>query len=980
MYNSSLHLKGSPGLEKPSELLYTIQPRVLWNNEYPCLASKMKRYANFNNLSFFQYDRIIPKFFEPGLHSSIYEFCLALQGYQDSKNTAFTAEQIYDGCFSGPDYATLLKRIRTKSILRTLDGEPWVPNPVLEDIKPHYLHDVGEVFNYKYLINWIEPETNDLQEYSFQRPNWDYDEEELEEFAFHIKYELESIPIEKVKVIPAAEIILSSSVSSTKNGLPLSVEKQMNPDVNFMAGKLGDMRHYSLQKGPTESRDIVLLSPSESNLIKWVDNQVLEIVKHHKWSAHTTDPRTFSKRFRRLSKGDFFFCRDIEKEGLTKPHKLLEIILEELWDYSKLDCFKNHRIFSGISVDGRKLLRGHGLGMANALTTLMQIGIHSLNMSKLEKEFKTQIKNEAGFLNDDAAVSFYDRELRDRFIEVDFETCENLQVCSKDSKSFRSNFGFVLCEEFYHRNLPDLNKKDSCWRYIAMKPLNAVNIVHAKELAGSINPPGGYLDLYKDRYLEKWGYEFCPEEGDLPAIFGGWGSYHTGPASFDFYVADDTGIDYRLLYKLFSACKRSPIIPKWLKLKNLRRFYKKTADRVKYFYPLTDAIGFPSLSTKEREVVKYPSTLEDIIVESIQWRREPAAYREVWERLKKERYKAYKYAWCPFTYEDCWVYFKDNSPLKDHFIPKGLWQGYEELLESGSVYKNLYGTEFTNLNKVSVATNTMIGFIYPNKLAIERQPTRYIPPDIMASDKWLTKSFSGTFWGPEEPVEFCTGELSNRYYIEPSPMIVSAIRAGLIKEKVPVYNRWTHPLIREKELVYGRALDLSEEYILTQFEPMEKEMVKQVTARGIPLDNDTYPEFLEMVKDQLYKPLKQDMDGSEFCQPQPDIEPPLLNDKLDEETEGIIEEVYKTVIARFTWASTGVSFGHWDQNLGTVAISSLGYQDGYVLIPEVRAAIKERCSHAAYNDWIKSTGALGARFLEDDNSDDSMFGVDLDQL
>lgn len=68
-----------------------------------------------------------------------------------------------------------------------------------------------------------------------------------------------------------------------------------------------------------------------------------------------------------------FWCRDFTKEGLTKPRNLLTIILEEM-EAKGYDII-NTKFYEGITVlDGENWsepVRGHGLGMANSLTTLM---------------------------------------------------------------------------------------------------------------------------------------------------------------------------------------------------------------------------------------------------------------------------------------------------------------------------------------------------------------------------------------------------------------------------------------------------------------------------------------------------------------------------------------------------------------------------------------------------------------------------------
>jgi hypothetical protein len=68
--------------------------------------------------------------------------------------------------------------------------------------------------------------------------------------------------------------------------------------------------------------------------------------------------------------------RDLKKEGLTKPRFILKIILDELHlRWPKLKAFEYPEFFDSFKIPGVDAVRGHGQGMANALTTIMQIAL-----------------------------------------------------------------------------------------------------------------------------------------------------------------------------------------------------------------------------------------------------------------------------------------------------------------------------------------------------------------------------------------------------------------------------------------------------------------------------------------------------------------------------------------------------------------------------------------------------------------------------
>jgi len=919
--------------------------------------------------------RIIPLYFSnTKMHSAIYSFLLAIKGYQESfigRPPKMSLEEIFYGCFSGPDYAETLKRLKSKSFINHIDGQWLVTNKNLENISPIEIRDIGDIFNYSYCINWREPDNTDMLNYSFTVPEY-YNDEDYEEFAYHIALELRRIDKKDINIIPKGEILLSSSSSMTINGIPLSIDKQYNEFQNYMGNSIGNIKNSSLQKRPTEVRNITLLEPNESNLVKWIDKQTLEIVKNHPNSVHVKDPKTFAKRFKDISKGSYFYCRDIEKEGLTKPTKLLEIMIEELYSYTGFECYSNMYTFSNIKLDGKKLLRGHGLGMANSLTTLMQIGIDSLNRTKLYNRNKNHLTVRSGFLNDDAAVSFEDSGDMQDYIEIDFETCENLQVVTKDSKSFTSPRGFVLCEVYYNRDNPDLSTKSSYYHYNALKPLNAVNISHAKDLAGAVDSPPEIIDKYVSLYTQKWGYEFHILEGLLPKEFGGWSSYKYGMVNLALWVADQSEVDLNLLYKLFQGCKVKPQVPKKIKEKIITKVYKKLDGKIINFQPIIRTLGYEVDNSDLRDI-GVPTSIEESVDDCIQWRKYPAGFNAVWDSYYKKRQQAFKRACNLLSYEETYKYFKDSLLNYDCVIPNNLRSGTEDIYEMGCRFKEIYKPNYIELNKLACAVGRPLGFLYPNRLGLKLNPTRFNKPDILQDMGWINRC-TGVDWmtlADTEEIEYINSENQRKYFINPSQVYSVMRNLGITKEgKMPVAD-WTHPLLSLKDEVYTRPLDIFEEGFCHELNGLENELIKQVT-RKLELDDEIIEEFHKIMDPLLYftdEPEDNSSDSEDIS---------LVDEPLNDTFNKQLELAVETAMDNFTWSS--VNYGAQDEE-ATISISRLDLEESFFYIKNFREKLQEKLSVSAYNALINQLSfKQDAWLIEDDSeSDYGGFGWENDE-
>jgi len=973
-YYSYPKFSGSSDWENQSKYPYKISDCPEWKPGYIQTALEILEFKNNNSSNWVYLEDKILELFGKELYSEVFKFALALQAYDDCNyDNKMHTEDIWKQCFLlGPDFALYLKRYKTKSFIKSISALLLTEPDWYEEQKFSKVKDIGEIFNYSYLINWREPSSKDLEEFSFSKPSL-LDEDYLEGFRESIRYELDRIHMNNVKIIPKNEILLSTSSSSTYNSIPLAYDKMCKPYRNYMASQVGNTRHYSLQKKPTEVRDILLLNQEDSNLVKWIDKQTLEIVQLHPWSGHTKHPHIFAKRYEDMTKSNTYYCRDIEKEGLSKPKELLEIMLEELYDYTKLDVYKNAYALSNISVDNNLLLRGHGLGMANSLTTLMQIGIHRLCIIVFNRRYEREINPPGIFLNDDATVGLDGLTEADDFKEIDFEVCENIGVNCKDTKSFMSNFGFTFCEKYYSRSLHNFNDKRSYYMRNAIMPMLACNVTHAKEKCVGIDSPADFIDYYKPYITQKWGYELVEYEYELPTTFGGWNSYQLGPISMDLFVVDALGLNNNLLARLWTA-GRCIFRPPQKFLKTLsKRFRKKIGGSFEFYHIFNTLTSFSEQELEAESVNNELSLIEN----SIHWKNYPEVYNASWEILYNKRQAAFKKCNLNFfNKEDLYYHIINKSPNNEYFPPKCLNYGMENYEEGDEVYEDIYQPALPLINKVICYKQAQYGFIQPNYLGLKQVARPLINQLEFREEeiKWKTDTYTFDLYMDKEVTVNRTSESFERAFINTA--IALQISESFYGNRMCPKLRYTHPYYLEKESVYYGIPDIFQsDQILRLENPLKREMLRYVITDVNQIDEYIIDELNQI---DLFEEVIKEPEYSEKEYPDS-----VSEDSGEEASEPIVtmaNEVMATIKLNFAWSRSD-----WSAQRGPKGpregfqFKTMGYEEHFILIPKVRELVIELASAESYNNWIRSN-PHGRTEWEIPDIEDEDLGSDLGAL
>jgi len=449
--------------------------------------------------------------------NEVKRFICALAGYFASPNPLLSFHQLAEG-IKDKNYAAYLKKVRTASLTRAASAYS-VADDGLDNYVIPGLKDIGDIFNYRYWIRWVEPDPLD---YLYARIPLEDPPDTVKKRWEDCLYDV--LPDFLSPVLPEEVLLsVSSSSSITEDGSPSKVFlDKADPSKNYFSKEPLCGKRTVVYKGPCEVRDCVILPISQTNTVKWIEKQMAECAAHTTYSAFGLDPDEFNQTLEDFYDPQcWYFNRDLTKEGLTKPRWFLQSIAKvckekfpdnPIWPY-----FSIYDSFS-LRVDGVKetFPRGHGLGMANALTTIMQCATFHYLIA--EGELSGDVS--ALFYNDDATFKGLREDVIISLAEEEDSLIKPLGLIPKDSKTYISKV-MVLCERYFPKSI---NTKDSYGKYVRRLPFSATNIVVAKSIFSMIDDPvyGEFEPSLLPLALSFWGCEWTPAEYDLPWWAGGW--------------------------------------------------------------------------------------------------------------------------------------------------------------------------------------------------------------------------------------------------------------------------------------------------------------------------------------------------------------------------------------------------------------------------------------------------------------------------
>jgi len=472
-------------------------------------------------------------------------------------------------------------------------------------------------------------------------------------------------------VSPNEVLISNSSSSAILDRDKTKTDKVYNLKVteNTFSVKPLEGKRCVIPVGPANSRDAILLSVPQSNSVKWLEKQVALICEETRNSAYYRSEDKFQARLDRFNaRNKFFYDRDIKKEGITKPRILVQLALEVLEEkYPNCDCWHVSSIYSDyfLHLETGEVInpcRGHGLGMANALTTLVQCTLFELTRLRLleQEEFISE-EIDAIFFNDDASVGFKNESDLEAFASEDKAICDEYQIRLVLRKTHRVTGGFVFCERYYPSQL---NTKSSYQFTEFYNTFSCANIVHAKMYYQSMFRKLPFFECreFLRRVISYWGYEFFRDEWKYPATFGGWINPSLYGVRLDLFDNEFTPQSL----KAYEACKTTWYRP---------RIKRRKADKELYQSPIRQLYGNDlTFSEDIADMLGYFDTVGDVRSKALLYKNDGFFQKclELTSKIRRESYSHFK----PYpTLRNLYDEIRDRHPLTDFLPPKDLIVG-----------------------------------------------------------------------------------------------------------------------------------------------------------------------------------------------------------------------------------------------------------------------------------------------------------------
>lgn len=521
---------------------------IFWNEETKTMASKCIKYIEMGKFFDIFKDESINNNFKQELYilNKKIETWERLNYLSDKICFKNSAEIMIGNLRDGPKYATSLKKsidytIRYKTAATEID----IPEDVtiFKDVE-----DINCIFPSRHLINFQIEDNYEDAEWSLQETPCKMDDDTLGA--------LREIMIKNIKDNKNLRFF------DTLDSINLSNEKKCfenNKSVKSFNARVesgfNDSLAYELNflvkqvtKSPEEDRVILIGDIESRNLIYIVREMTSDMhkCKYDVYGRNRWEFYNFLKRDRKR----MFLLADQKKFGPVFPRYLLvmyfDILIEMYPDYTPFKLIRNiyneNRIYFHMNNKKIKTLRGFILGMFDNIGGFIVSCIFELfinNFKKIHDEDDVH-KVDAIFWGDDQAIRI-DNHKKHFTMRLwnEWLTCqENYGMIINRKKSFISKRG-IFCEVYS----PDYPGEFTCEKkaIYVMQPfqsLQGINKFHCKTLWSAhwdyySRTIPWYDQDYNEPMRKTWrrslqesmniiGYEFSPDEAQIPFQLGGW--------------------------------------------------------------------------------------------------------------------------------------------------------------------------------------------------------------------------------------------------------------------------------------------------------------------------------------------------------------------------------------------------------------------------------------------------------------------------
>jgi hypothetical protein len=372
-------------------------------------------------------------------------FIDALAAYFDPEHDPVLSFNYLTTGILDKDFVKELKRIRFKAIVRSMGGRFCEPDEAMSDENtPFYrIHDVGQVFNYRFWFFWSEEDPKD------EENSWIPIEPMSDEAREEFKAAVRRVIPKDTDVVDEREILMTNTSSSADSILsqgsskPVYIEKQMRTSNIFDTSGLLAKLVY-VQKTPGDTRRASVLSVAQSNTIKLIEKQTALIAEHCKYSVYTSNKDLFNRRYDSYGRDyEWHLMRDISKDGLTKNRELIELVFEVLDEsypnvdiYRRFkDVYKTWRYFYPKEDKIYSPPRGVGLGMSSAITSIIGCAIIDMTSQRCFDDGGIYMSGAGGLIyHDDTAIGFHDESSLEAYDEEEDRVFADLRLIKNKKK------------------------------------------------------------------------------------------------------------------------------------------------------------------------------------------------------------------------------------------------------------------------------------------------------------------------------------------------------------------------------------------------------------------------------------------------------------------------------------------------------------------------------------------------------------------
>lgn len=408
---------------------------------------------------------------------------------------------------------------------------------------------------------------------------------------------------------------------------------------------------------PANERDSIkwdIRSLDTIALISYLTKQILDFLPMSAMSKSPDKGFRREKDVKRFRKDWAFYVRDVKKCGITTDTTLFDLIREVLVETYPLVGFEYISAYSDILIEncGEEIegwvkpnasfrpQRGHGLGSANELMTLVQCILFQIRSDELDLDWS---RYKSVSWNDDLLETCcvqYSNIIKQKDIEV----CERFQVLVKKTHTGILYGGHVFCEEYESIREFDVSKELRVLLSLREQRYSR-NIVSAKNAIRSLSDDirechSWEIEKELASLITFWGYEFFPNEHELPAQFGGWirsSNLGLDTSLIDIFDESLTDFSNHILLRILKAEEKTikEFVPRMF---NRFRNVPNTKGKIWEFGTVIGegSTDIPGLNLSLLRWDKRDLTRSHLF--HVGQRSIPAVY---WDRLQKERILAY---------------------------------------------------------------------------------------------------------------------------------------------------------------------------------------------------------------------------------------------------------------------------------------------------------------------------------------------------